>query len=521
MQDLKRFLYRCIGIFFLAGWAVSGYAQQPVIQWSSPDSQDGSFGSSIDSYGAYAIVGAPKADGNTSTSGAAYIYRLDNLSSTPVQTLTASDGATDDHFGASVAITDKYAFVGAYGADYADSTDLGKVYVYKLNNGSWVSAQVITVPDTLSAHMQFGYAIAADTGKVLIGAPGTDDYSGVKEIGFTFLYDLKGGKWEYMDNFYRSMPAGHEHYGYDVDIHDTTAVVGMKFYTSHISFPAGIDEAHVFNKSSKWGNWIHDTSLWEENSTYNDKYATAVSVFGNHVLVGAYEDEYTGDDIKGYGVVHVYRQSPDGWVREDSLRPPNRESFEKFGISVDLDNNTAAVGASYDGTAGAAFVYKNVDGTWSMSKRIPNPDPPASQDDSGQFGNVVKLNGSYLLASSYLYHNNTNTSEGSVYVFKDNQFVTAVDKEKMDLPSKITLDPAYPNPFNPSTTLRYALPRASSVRVEVYNTIGRKVETLIDKRQVAGKHQIRWEADELAGGLYFIRIQTPQQQLTQKVTLIK
>jgi hypothetical protein len=68
------------------------------------------------------------------------------------------------------------------------------------------------------------------------------------------------------------------------------------------------------------------------------------------------------------------------------------------------------------------------------------------------------------------------------------------------------LEPNYPNPFNPSTTLRYALPVAAHVTLSVYNTLGQKVAELANGEIAAGYHEVRWEALGLASGIYFARL---------------
>ena len=64
----------------------------------------------------------------------------------------------------------------------------------------------------------------------------------------------------------------------------------------------------------------------------------------------------------------------------------------------------------------------------------------------------------------------------------------------------------YPNPFNPSTTLRYSLPHRSAVSVEVYNTIGQEIATLVSAVEDAGVHEVRFDAGALASGLYICRV---------------
>lgn len=68
------------------------------------------------------------------------------------------------------------------------------------------------------------------------------------------------------------------------------------------------------------------------------------------------------------------------------------------------------------------------------------------------------------------------------------------------------LEPNYPNPFNPSTTLRYGLPEVAHVTLVVYNTLGEKVADLTEGEMTAGYHEVKWEATGLASGIYFARL---------------
>jgi len=86
------------------------------------------------------------------------------------------------------------------------------------------------------------------------------------------------------------------------------------------------------------------------------------------------------------------------------------------------------------------------------------------------------------------------------------------DENETVLPRTFSLQQNYPNPFNPSTTLSWQLPEASEVTVEIYNSLGQRLLTLVDEKQTAGNHQIIWDARsegnaELSSGIYFIRMQ--------------
>ncbi|MFN3561802.1 MAG: T9SS type A sorting domain-containing protein [Chloroherpetonaceae bacterium] len=93
-------------------------------------------------------------------------------------------------------------------------------------------------------------------------------------------------------------------------------------------------------------------------------------------------------------------------------------------------------------------------------------------------------------------------------------------------PSKIsdfTLEQNYPNPFNPTTTIRYAIPTAGQVRLELFDVLGRKVATLVNQRQAAGTHTYTLNAARyaLASGTYFYRLQVGNQVETKKMMLVK
>jgi uncharacterized repeat protein (TIGR03806 family) len=99
---------------------------------------------------------------------------------------------------------------------------------------------------------------------------------------------------------------------------------------------------------------------------------------------------------------------------------------------------------------------------------------------------------------------------------------TGVDiTNQSDFPDRYYLYPAYPNPFNATTTIVYQLPAASHVKLEIYDIRGAKVATLVENKQAAGKHQVRWQADAYASGIYFYKLTTEEYSHTRKIILIK
>jgi WD40 repeat protein len=90
-----------------------------------------------------------------------------------------------------------------------------------------------------------------------------------------------------------------------------------------------------------------------------------------------------------------------------------------------------------------------------------------------------------------------------------------------NFPTTANLMSVYPNPFNPTTTVSFALPQAERISLKVYNTAGASVATLVDGYRNAGVHEVTFDASSLPSGVYFARLTAGELQSTQKLLLIK
>jgi hypothetical protein len=93
--------------------------------------------------------------------------------------------------------------------------------------------------------------------------------------------------------------------------------------------------------------------------------------------------------------------------------------------------------------------------------------------------------------------------------------------EDSRMPTEYTLDQNYPNPFNPATTIRYALPRRSTVYLAVFSTLGQQVSILQNGDQDAGYHEVRFDGSHLPSGVYFYRMQAGSFTETKKFLLVR
>jgi len=94
-------------------------------------------------------------------------------------------------------------------------------------------------------------------------------------------------------------------------------------------------------------------------------------------------------------------------------------------------------------------------------------------------------------------------------------------KDEPSSPSAFKLFNNYPNPFNPSTVLRYSLPKAAFTTLKVYDALGNEVAVLVNEMKTAGSHQLVFNAENLSSGIYFYSIQAGSFNQTKKMILMK
>ena len=99
--------------------------------------------------------------------------------------------------------------------------------------------------------------------------------------------------------------------------------------------------------------------------------------------------------------------------------------------------------------------------------------------------------------------------------------VLSIGPEASPRPSTFALFPNYPNPFNPTTTIRYALPQRSHVTLSVFNTLGQQVATLVDAVEEQGEHSVRFDGSGQASGVYFYRLKAGAYVATKRLILVR
>lgn len=132
-------------------------------------------------------------------------------------------------------------------------------------------------------------------------------------------------------------------------------------------------------------------------------------------------------------------------------------------------------------------------------------------DFEGEFGYVVTESATIRI----------NLNRGYNFTFTRKLIVTEVASQSGSVPAAYSLWQNYPNPFNPSTTIGYALPQRSHLTLTVFNSLGQQVATLVNEIQEAGYHDVRFDGNGLASGVYFYRLQAGGFVQTKQFVLLR
>ncbi len=112
-------------------------------------------------------------------------------------------------------------------------------------------------------------------------------------------------------------------------------------------------------------------------------------------------------------------------------------------------------------------------------------------------------------------------ASNSIIVIEDIAEGTKGENEVLAVPKDYFLSQNFPNPYNPATTIEFSLPKTEQVRIEVFNTLGQKVATLLDKQMPVGFHEVKFNAQDLPGGIYVYRIVAGDFIAKRKCLLLK
>lgn len=237
---------RKVCTFEVSSHRTGAWVEGPTLLSPDPDDTTSAFGASMAVSDSFALIGA-----RTSTIGAnlgqgrVYAYARNHGVWTPVQKIVASDGATRDNFGVSLSIDGTIAMIGAFGATINGQVSAGAVYCLECVAGTWTLTHKLVAADSAAATL-FGCSVSLCKDALLIGAYATNAYRGAAYV-FRRVADL-AGNWKQELKLTASDGAPSDVFGYFTALDAKTALVGA--YPAKIGANVGQGAAYFFARPS-------------------------------------------------------------------------------------------------------------------------------------------------------------------------------------------------------------------------------------------------------------------------------
>ena len=276
-------------------------------------------------------------------------------------------------------------------------------------------------------HAWFGNAIAVDEDTMVVGSRFENSNAGAAYVytrndGGTPL-DTSDDFWQPQAKLTSSNVDAFDEFGASVAIEGDTIVVGST-WDDEAALNSG--SAHVFTRRD--GTWSKRAILTADDAAAGDGFGVSVSISGDTVVVGSFQDTnfgHTNDDvgktINGAGSVYVFVGNGDDWSLQAKLIASDAEAYDAFGTSVSISGESVVVGSPEDdaegGNSGSAYVFTRTGSSWNEQEKL-NSDKQRSNDG---FGTAVAISGNTVVVGSprdyHVVQNVVYTESGSAYVF--------------------------------------------------------------------------------------------------------
>ena len=366
-----------------------------------------------------AVVGAFQPDyvdsgTNVSRPGAAYVYTKDSNGAWSQQAkLTASDGADGDEFGISVAVDGDTVVVGARG----NVSKTGAIYVFtKPSDGDWTSTitEIKLTATGGAADDLFGASVALyGESTIVVGALGDQNSVGGTDAStgsaYVFTRNSETGEWSQNAKLTASNAGADDLFGNSVAVDDDTIAVGAYGKDGNSLTDSGLVYVFVKSGGAAWATTTETVQLRASDRAANDNFGRSVAVDGNTIVVGASGDRNMVDGAEAStGSAYVFTRPDNGWTNSAGtetakLTASDGADSDQFGRSVAVDGDTIVVGAHQnddDGTdSGSIYVFiKPTNGWTDTTGTVKLTTSNAATGD--RFGIALALDGDTALVAA-------------------------------------------------------------------------------------------------------------------------
>ena len=330
----------------------------------------------------------------------------------PAAKLRPTQGEGGDRFGFSVAMAGDSALIGAPLADTPEGANAGRAAVFHRRGDGWRHAATL-VPEDGGADELFGWSVALDDGLALVGAKG-GGRPDTEYPGAAYVFSGRDGSWQQTATLVPDDAMGGDEVGCSVTLTDDTALIGAVDADTAAGGKAGA--AYVFERHG---------DRWQQAATLTPADAASAQRFGRSVAIEADTAFITAPNDSdrqgvGEGAAYVVERTDGAWVEQQRLAPDDEKTWEEFGATLALAEETAVMGSPNDGTddtnlsAGSVWVYERTGNEWNLETRLVASD----RDDEDLFGSGVAVADDTIVVGAMGDEDPNGRYGGSVYLFE-------------------------------------------------------------------------------------------------------
>lgn len=468
---------------------------------------DDRFGYAVAVSGTTVVVGAYQEDSNATTinpgaaaeanntassAGAAYVFVYNGATWSKQAYLKPSNANASDQFGFSVAISGDTIVVGANGeASNSASTptnnsaaNAGAAYVFVRGGTAWTQQKYLKASN-IDADDQFGSSVAISGDTIVVGAPQEDGgatgingapNNSVMNAGAAYVFLRSGTAWSQQAYVKAFNTGATDYFGRSVSVSGDTIAIGASSEAGNgtgvnpgaaaeaNNSAAGAGAVYVYARSGS--AWSRQAYVKASNTEAGDTFGWAVSIDGDILGVGAYQEDSDATGVNGNGAsnaagnsgaAYLFARTGTTWNQQAYVKASNTAASDNFGLSISVSGSSAIIGARNEDSdgiginpgvnaqadnsaanAGAAYVFARSGTAWSQQAYL-----KASNTGSGDSFGSVAISGDLAIVGAYnegsnatgvnpgasAEANNSATGAGAAYVFVRNGGIWGASQE--------------------------------------------------------------------------------------------
>ncbi len=335
------------------------------------------------------------------------------------QKIIAEDGDAGDTFGYAVKINHEWVAISA-NQDEPNGNSSGSVYLYELID-NLIGDEYKIFPEDGSYNDFFGKAIAMSDDYLIVSSV-YDDENGYKS-GSVYVFSFENGEWLQTQKIYPVDGSPYDRFGYSLDLNSNFLAIGAIFDDEEVD-----DAGSVYIYKLVNSEWIFYSKIYSNYMLPGNDFGRSLSINEDYLAV---HYKNMSIDLIEQGVVDIYKFEGDNCFFLQTISAPDANSYDYFGISLDIDAEILIIGSYYDddiyNNSGSVYIYDIHDGYFQYKQKLV-PDDVYANDN---FGISVSINDNWLAVGSIDDDNGINS--GSTYIY-------TIENDSFNLKSKILPD---------------------------------------------------------------------------------